>query len=57
MRVPHPDGEGTVAATFVVEAETRAKPRFGWVRYLEGPMEGLTARIAVGDIVVGEQDD
>jgi hypothetical protein len=45
VRVPHPEGEGTVEAVVVVVAKLGRSPRIAWVRYVEGPEAGLYARI------------
>ncbi len=47
VRVPHPEGGGTVVAVVVTPAEPDKKVRNVWVRYREGPEAGDTARIDV----------
>jgi hypothetical protein len=52
VRVPNPAGKGTVAAIFLTAAEAQRRPMFAWVRYLEGPEAGASARVPYAEITV-----
>jgi len=48
--VPAQDAVGKVHATVITPAEAARRPRFAWVRILEGPEQGDTRRVAYSDI-------
>jgi hypothetical protein len=51
VRVPDPEGEGTVEAIYVTPSEpTRRRAEYVWVRYAEGTCEGLNAKVRVSDV-------
>jgi hypothetical protein len=50
VRVPNPEGDGTVAAIFVAPGDSRRKSDVAWVRYEDGPDEGLNAKVRFSDI-------
>jgi hypothetical protein len=51
VRVPDPQGDGTVEAVYVTPSEpTRRHAEFVWVRYAEGKSEGLNAKVRINDV-------
>ncbi len=50
VRVPNPEGDGTIAAIFVAPSESRRKLDVAWVRYEDGPDQGLNAKVRFSDI-------
>ncbi|MCW3033343.1 MAG: hypothetical protein JWM60_1688 [Solirubrobacterales bacterium] len=50
VRVPNPEGDGTVEAIVIVSATKKGELKTCWVRYLDGPQKGLPAKVAHDDI-------
>ena len=50
LRVQDPEGDGMVAATFIVEGQAEVGADLAWVRYEEGSQRGLYTKVACSDI-------
>ena len=51
VRVPNPDGEGTVEATYVSPSEpSRKHAKYVWVQYVDGRERGLNAKVRYSEV-------
>jgi hypothetical protein len=51
VRVPNPNGEGTVEATYVSPSEpSRKRAEYVWVRYVEGQEQGVNAKVRYSEV-------
>jgi hypothetical protein len=57
VRVPSPDGEGTVLATFIAPAGAGRDVSDAWVRYDGGPQSGANARVPFSEIAACPASD
>jgi hypothetical protein len=51
VRVPNPEHDGTVEAMYIAPSEPgRRGAHYVWVRYAEGPQQGLNERVRYSEV-------